>query len=122
MRSSGVPVARMRVRAMATSSPSGRSWSSGTSAWAHCGWSITGVAGSVPGQVAQSRVGTVLGLVAASAGAAPSWSTGAPTTATTCRSFRPVRVRAREIPSAQLSELEACDDSTTSCSLSERCG
>ncbi len=41
-----------------------------------------------------------------------------PTTATTCRSSCPVISKAREMPSAQDSELDACDDSTMSCSLS----
>ncbi|MDF2920737.1 MAG: hypothetical protein K0S70_4955 [Microbacterium sp.] len=52
----------------------------------------------------------------------PPVSEPSPTTVTTWRSVRPVRAKAREMPSAQLSELDACDDSTTSCSLSLRCG
>ncbi len=45
-----------------------------------------------------------------------------PTTATTCRSVWPVISNAREMPSAQLSELDACELSTMSCSDSARCG
>jgi len=45
-----------------------------------------------------------------------------PTTATTCRSPWPVISNAREMPSAHDSELDACEDSTMSCSLSLRCG
>ena len=52
----------------------------------------------------------------------PPVSAPSPTTATTWRSRRPVRISARETPSAQLSELDACEDSTTSCGLSDRCG
>ena len=52
----------------------------------------------------------------------PPVSAPSPTTAMTWRSLRPVRENARDTPSAQLSELDACEDSTMSCSLSERCG
>ena len=52
----------------------------------------------------------------------PPVSAPSPTTATTWRSFRPVRVKAREMPSAQLSELDACELSTMSCRAPARCG
>ena len=46
----------------------------------------------------------------------PPVSAPSPTTATTWRSVWPVIVKAREMPSAQDSELEACELSTMSCS------
>ena len=45
-----------------------------------------------------------------------------PTTTTVVRSFWPVSAKAREMPSAQDSDDEACEDSTTSCSDSPRSG
>ena len=52
----------------------------------------------------------------------PPVSAPSPTTATTKRSFWPVIANEREIPSAQDSELDACELSTMSCTDSLRCG
>src|SRR5690554_5628308 len=52
----------------------------------------------------------------------PPVSDPSPTTATTCRSSWPVICKAREMPSAHDSELDAWELSTTSCADSERCG
>ena len=52
----------------------------------------------------------------------PPVSAPSPTIATTWRSSWPVIAKAREMPSAHDSELEACELSTMSCTDSERCG
>ena len=52
----------------------------------------------------------------------PPVSAPSPTTAMTCLSSWPVIWKAREMPSAQLRELEACELSTMSWTDSARCG
>ena len=71
--------------------------------------------------ITRRRVLSSLMLLSASQ-VMPPVSAPSPTTATTYRSPWPVIANAREMPSAQLSELEACELSTMSCSDSERCG